>query len=86
VPLAVLLLPGLAVSVREVVGESMELAPGPGMTWYFFTEVFKLAQPYFRLVFAAQPFLYLLPLTVRLGGDLPLLVSGPRHCHGTPTE
>lgn len=43
-----------------------DLTPNVGLHWYFFTEVFARFKPYYLLVFAAHPFLYALPLAVRL--------------------
>jgi len=44
-----------------------DLTPNVGLYWYFFAEAFPRFQGYFLLVFAAHPFLYLVPLTLRLG-------------------
>jgi len=46
--------------------EPMTMGPDMGIWWYLMTEVFRQFQPYFRLVCAAHPFLYLPPLAFRV--------------------
>ena len=46
--------------------EPMTMGPDMGIWWYLMTEVFRRFQSYFRLVFAAHPFLYLPPLAFRV--------------------
>lgn len=44
-----------------------DLTPNIGLYWYFFAEAFLRFKGYFLLVFFAHPFLYVVPLTLRLG-------------------
>jgi hypothetical protein len=46
--------------------EPMTMGPDMGIWWYLMTEVFRQFQSYFRLIFAAHPFLYLPPLAFRV--------------------
>jgi hypothetical protein len=45
--------------------------PDTGTWWYLMLTSFQGFQPYFRLVLAAHPFLYLAPMAVRLAGSKP---------------
>lgn len=73
VALAAAVLPSLLLVIlsperRAVVAypEPMTMGPDMGIWWYLMTEVFRQFQPYFRLIFAAHPFLYLPPLAFRV--------------------
>ncbi|KAM3576240.1 hypothetical protein VYU27_001948 [Nannochloropsis oceanica] len=73
VALAAAVLPSLLLVVlsperRAVVfyPEPMAMRPDMGIWWYLMSEVFRQYQPYFRLILAAHPFLYLPPLAFRV--------------------
>lgn len=44
-----------------------DLTPNPGLYWYFFAEVFPRFRGFFRVLFLSQPYVYVLPATLRLG-------------------
>lgn len=71
--LAASVLPSLLLVVLSPERRAIVTYPGPmtmrpdmGIWWYLMSEVFRQYQPYFRLVFAAHPFLYLPPLAFRV--------------------
>lgn len=43
------------------------LTPNIGLYWYFFAEVFPRFRGFFRVLFLSQPYVYVLPATLRLG-------------------
>ncbi|CAN0356895.1 unnamed protein product, partial [Ascophyllum nodosum] len=43
------------------------LTPNTGLYWYFFAEVFPRFRGFFRVLFLSQPYVYVLPATLRLG-------------------
>lgn len=44
-----------------------DLTPNIGLYWYFFAEVFPRFRGFFRVLFLSQPYVYVLPATLRLG-------------------
>lgn len=44
-----------------------DLTPNIGLYWYFFSEVFPRFRGFFRVLFLSQPYVYVLPATLRLG-------------------
>lgn len=44
-----------------------DLTPNSGLYWYFFAEVFPRFRVFFRVLFLSQPYIYVLPATLRLG-------------------
>ena len=55
--------------VRETYGWTLDLrdlSPNVGIFWYFFTEVFGRFRSYFLFIFHVHPFLYVVPLSLRL--------------------
>ena len=51
------------------------LTPNTGLYWYFFAEVFPRFRGFFRVLFLSQPYVYVLPATLRLGMFPEALVS-----------
>eukprot|EP00903_Cladosiphon_okamuranus_P007052 g6855.t1 len=43
------------------------LTPNIGLYWYFFAELFPRFRGFFRVLFLSQPYVYVLPATLRLG-------------------
>lgn len=43
------------------------LTPNAGLYWYFFAELFPRFRGFFRVLFLSQPYVYILPATLRLG-------------------
>lgn len=52
------------------------LTPNIGLYWYFFAEVFPRFRGFFRVLFLSQPYVYVLPATLRLGMFPEALVRG----------
>lgn len=44
-----------------------DLTPNAGLYWYLFAEVFPRFRGFFRVLFLSQPYIYVLPATLRLG-------------------
>lgn len=44
-----------------------DLTPNAGLYWYFFAELFPRFRGFFRVLFLSQPYVYILPATLRLG-------------------
>ncbi len=66
VPALLLILGTPALRARVLLPDAATTGPDMGTWWYFMSEVFTQFQPYFRLILAAHPFLYLPPLAVRV--------------------
>ena len=52
------------------------LTPNIGLYWYFFAELFPRFRGFFRVLFLSQPYVYVLPATLRLGMFPEALVRG----------
>lgn len=55
---------------RAAVGGQLlceDLTPNAGLYWYFFAEVFPRFRGFFRVLFLSQPYVYVLPTSLRLG-------------------
>lgn len=55
----------IAAAREQLLCES--LTPNPGLYWYFFAEIFPRFRGYFRVLFLSQPYVYVVPATLRLG-------------------
>lgn len=44
-----------------------DLTPNAGLYWYFFAELFPRFGGFFRVLFLSQPYVYIMPATIRLG-------------------
>lgn len=44
-----------------------DLTPNAGLYWYFFAEVFPRFRGFFLVLFLSQPYVYVLPVVLRLG-------------------
>lgn len=53
-----------------------DLTPNAGLYWYFFAEVFARFRDFFRVLFLSQPYVYVLPVALRLGMFPEATVSG----------
>lgn len=47
-------------------GEVINLSPSLSMQWYFFQQVFHQFRAYFKTIFVGAPYLFVIPLAIRL--------------------
>ncbi|KAL4073710.1 GPI transamidase subunit PIG-U [Scleroderma yunnanense] len=58
--------------MRESWGASVtlpDLAPNPGLWWYFFTEMFDHFRPFFLMVFSVHLIIYIMPICIKFQHD-----------------
>lgn len=55
----------IAAAKEQLLCES--LTPNPGLYWYFFAEIFPRFRGFFRVLFLSQPYVYVVPATLRIG-------------------
>lgn len=56
--------------LRAAVGGQLlceDLTPNAGLYWYFFAEIFPRFRGFFLVLFLSQPYVYVLPVVLRLG-------------------